>query len=426
MTAPEQPLYETPAAIVARTAAVETYTQYEATLYAGYLAMMTEWLDAARATVFSGGVRSLALMPDPYRIFTQTKRWDDLVTTYTETVVRDVLDAAYHQVLPGVSEYASRPFVHNFIATSANKMKGTPGEVFGMVRQVVDSAVTNGASIPDITDQIDKLLSATGTDTWTNRAKTVARTEVHSAYAGGLYDAFAMLVESDPETDYVLRWLATEDDRTRPTHRAVDGVTTPYGMPFTVGGFPLFYPGDPAGPASEVINCRCTALLEEVGQPTDMTDRGWKLTAAALPWTLVQEACRSGEFCQETHKPGLCKGQHRGGTEPTAIVGDKAKIQRASAAIAQLNASIRRLQTMLLTATDPKQRQAIGQTINGYRKQLRPHLKDMRDEKRINDKAQRQAVQDAAQQDAIDKRAAKRHGSGASTKLKPYQTSTKL
>jgi hypothetical protein len=27
--------------------------------------------------------------------------------------------------------------------------------------------------------------------------------------------------------------------------------------PFTVGGASLMYPGDPAGPAEEVINCRC-------------------------------------------------------------------------------------------------------------------------------------------------------------------------
>lgn len=426
MTAP-QPLYETPEAIAARQAAVETYTQYEAALFAGYLAMISDWLDAAKAAVFSGGVKALALMPDPYRVFTQTQHWSDLVDTYTETVVRDVLDAAYHQVLPGVSEYASRPFVHNFIATSANKMKGTPNEVFGMVRQIVDSAVTNGASIPDVAGQIEKLLSATGTDTWRNRAQTVARTEVHSAYAGGLYDAFAMLVEADTETEYVLRWLATEDDRTRPTHRAVDGQTTPFGMPFTVGGFPMLYPGDPAGPASEVINCRCTALLEEKDKPTDMTDRGWKLTAAIVhaPWTLIQEACRSGEFCQQTHKPGLCKGQHRGGTEPQAIVGDKAKIARSTAAIAQANASIRQLQTMLLTATDPKQRAAIGRQINGYRKVIAPHLKELRAQKVINDRAQRQAQRDAKEQDAIDKRSAKRKA-GASTKLKDYQTSTKL
>jgi hypothetical protein len=30
------------------------------------------------------------------------------------------------------------------------------------------------------------------------------------------------------------------------------------GVPFTTGaGVHLLYPGDPAGPAAEVINCRC-------------------------------------------------------------------------------------------------------------------------------------------------------------------------
>jgi hypothetical protein len=50
-------------------------------------------------------------------------------------------------------------------------------------------------------------------------------------------------------------WMTQDDERVRPTHVAC-GEQGPVqlGKPFSNG---LLYPGDPAGPASEVINCRC-------------------------------------------------------------------------------------------------------------------------------------------------------------------------
>jgi len=55
-------------------------------------------------------------------------------------------------------------------------------------------------------------------------------------------------------------WLATGDQRTRPDHREADGQVVAIDRPFNIGGWPMQYPGDPAGPASEVVNCRCTLL----------------------------------------------------------------------------------------------------------------------------------------------------------------------
>jgi len=264
------------------------YAYYEPVLYQAYLDMITGWLAEVSASVINQGVTSLALMPDPLTVFAKAPQWTKLVDTYTDTVLRHVLAEAYHTVLgPGDETiFATRPFVHQFLATAANKMVNTPTEVYGVVSQLVDSAVTNGASIPDLAAQIQQALSATGTDTWKNRATTVARTEIHAAYVGGRYDAYAMIVEADPETQWVKRWLATEDERTRPTHRVADGQTVPFGSPFRVGDDDLLFPGDPTGSPGEVINCRCDMLLEEAGQPTNMTNRGFKgaLLAEAGRW----------------------------------------------------------------------------------------------------------------------------------------------
>lgn len=54
-----------------------------------------------------------------------------------------------------------------------------------------------------------------------------------------------------------VRWMTMGDEAVRSTHREVDGTVAPLGGTFNVGGFDLLYPGDPVGPPSVWINCRC-------------------------------------------------------------------------------------------------------------------------------------------------------------------------
>lgn len=72
-----------------------------------------------------------------------------------------------------------------------------------------------------------------------------------------------------------VRWTTMHDSAVRETHRATDGQTRMLGDTFDVGGFDLKYPGDPVGPPSIWINCRC--ILAPAGR------RGRNaVTAAAL------------------------------------------------------------------------------------------------------------------------------------------------
>lgn len=80
---------------------------------------------------------------------------------------------------------------------------------------------------------------------------------------GGWYVANSLLLHN-----------STEDKRTRPTHVEADKQRTLLTSPFTVGGASLQYPGDPRGPAQEVINCRCTLLPVVLGESIDWTSRG--------------------------------------------------------------------------------------------------------------------------------------------------------
>jgi hypothetical protein len=272
-----------PDAAAQQQAAVEVFAQYEPPLYEAYLEMMLEWLAAVRTAMFAGGVAKLGLIPDPLSVFAKTPMWNDLTDKYSAEVARDVLAAPYKHLFGDGTLFESRPFVRNWIAARANRLQNVPDEVYGLVQNVIDSGTTNGASIDDVTKQVQELFDATDVQTWKNRARTVARTEVVGAYNGGLYDAFSMVVEADPGTPWVKRWLATEDHRTRPDHKEADGQVVPWAQPFTVGGFSMMYPHDPEAPPQEVINCRCTMLLEVEGEPTNMENRGYKgVQAAAL------------------------------------------------------------------------------------------------------------------------------------------------
>lgn len=57
-----------------------------------------------------------------------------------------------------------------------------------------------------------------------------------------------------------MQWWAVRDDRTRPAHRAANGQTRRVGESFSVGGFPMRYPGDPLAPPDLTTNCRCSLL----------------------------------------------------------------------------------------------------------------------------------------------------------------------
>lgn len=87
------------------------------------------------------------------------------------------------------------------------------------------------------------------------RARRIARTEIVSASnAGSLEGAKSTGLNFDKQ------WLSTIDGRTRDDHIIADGQVVGKDEPFLVSGDELQYPGDPAGSAGNVINCRCTQI----------------------------------------------------------------------------------------------------------------------------------------------------------------------
>ena len=91
------------------------------------------------------------------------------------------------------------------------------------------------------------------------QAQTIARTEMHSAQQAATR-SFAESVDAEMPLNKV--WIATEDERTRLTHLEAEGQKRKMDEPFSVGQAELQFPGDPAGPPEEIINCRCAATYE--------------------------------------------------------------------------------------------------------------------------------------------------------------------
>ena len=113
-------------------------------------------------------------------------------------------------------------------------------------------------------DQIDKMTERYRQRMLMYRSENIARTEtLRTVNQARLEATRQMLRQTNIGEDGIERiWRAIADNRTRDTHRLLDGqvvqgTMTPFISP---SGAKLMFPGDPTAPAAEVINCRCTVV----------------------------------------------------------------------------------------------------------------------------------------------------------------------
>lgn len=131
---------------------------------------------------------------------------------------------------------------------SSLKVKEISDTTRNKIQLAISKAQTESMDDQQTADEIERRVGSISG----SRALTIARTESHaSAQAGGMLAAQELGIVRSKE------WVAAEDHRTRETHDEADGQVVAMDDPFIVGGVPLMFPGDPDGPAEEVINCRC-------------------------------------------------------------------------------------------------------------------------------------------------------------------------
>lgn len=131
------------------------------------------------------------------------------------------------------------------------------------MRKTITQSIIKGDSISMMAKGIKKSLTINA-----NNAVRIARTETTGIMGRSRMDS----MEHAAKTGLVMRkeWVATNDDRTRESHVDIDGERVAMDKPFSNG---LDFPGDQAGDAEEVINCRCTMVTEIAGYPNPESTR---------------------------------------------------------------------------------------------------------------------------------------------------------
>lgn len=135
------------------------------------------------------------------------------------------------------------------------KARGIGPAIAQRITDALQEGAGKGEGIDDLRDRVRGAFRATE-----YRARMIARTEVVSATNGAAHSGAGAIVSAGMPLDKV--WLAAIDNRTRASHLDADGQRVAHDQDFVVGGALMAYPGDPAGPSDEVVNCRCSIYFE--------------------------------------------------------------------------------------------------------------------------------------------------------------------
>lgn len=115
--------------------------------------------------------------------------------------------------------------------------------------------IQNGDSIAKMSKSMTEVIGNNLTSAIRN-----TRTMTTSAECHGRLDSYKSLADQGVVQKKV--WMATPDDRTRPTHIDLDGEEQDIDKTFSNG---CQFPGDGNGPAEEVWQCRCTMTDHIIG-----------------------------------------------------------------------------------------------------------------------------------------------------------------
>lgn len=127
--------------------------------------------------------------------------------------------------------------------------------IYRELRRNFSSAIRNGETILEIAKRVQGVVNRNMYD-----SIRIARTETTRLESMGREEVFNRGQDLGLKMKKV--WISTADKRTRESHLMLNGKTIEMDKRFSNG---LLYPGEYGGRAEEVINCRCTHIVELQG-----------------------------------------------------------------------------------------------------------------------------------------------------------------
>lgn len=116
------------------------------------------------------------------------------------------------------------------------------------LQSVMTQSILQGDSIPKMANRLATTVGEKNRKAAIRNARTMAT----GAQNAGRVDAYKRMQSKGVKIRQ--QWDAVHDNRTRHSHRWIDGEIQPVGEAFSNG---CEYPGDPKGDPAEIYNCRC-------------------------------------------------------------------------------------------------------------------------------------------------------------------------
>ena len=179
------------------------------------------------------------------------KKWDRLLTASYTTSGR-VFGKRRLRALGVTGQFIDERLLDWIAQNGLDRAVGITSTTAEILRQEAIVGVATGESVTQIAERIRKRARSISRP----RALAIARTEIGTAT--NMAD-FMAAEDSDIELDKV--WLTARDGGSR--HPSfMEGQKRKLDKPFDVQGSAMMHPHDPAGPARQIIHCRCSLSYE--------------------------------------------------------------------------------------------------------------------------------------------------------------------
>jgi len=176
---------------------------------------------------------------------------------YQQIVIR-FGEAAVLEITDGLAFDPGTQRMIELVQRNRERITEEVARLLDELRDVLNAGLNEGEAIGGLIDRIKSTVAASAETPSRGgpsvRSERIARTEALAAANSGTFEGYRQGGVERHE------WLSSRDALVRETHREADGQEVAVGEHFFVGGAALLFPGDPDGPAEEVIQCRCGLL----------------------------------------------------------------------------------------------------------------------------------------------------------------------